>query len=95
MEDNISIMSLGNTQGALFAVKKMKVSNGGSGGRIITTASVLGLQVGTQGWGTFCTAVLREAWAMLPESSSGPLPATLAQSRNLAHASLETAVCII
>ena len=29
---------------------------------------------------------------MLPESSSRPLPATLAQSRNLAHASLETAV---
>ena len=29
---------------------------------------------------------------MLPESSSQPLPATLAQSRNLAHASLETAV---
>ena len=39
-----------------------------------------------------CTAVLREAWATLPESSSRPLPATLAQSRNLAHASLETAV---
>ena len=38
------------------------------------------------------TAVLREAWATLPESSSQPLPATLAQSRNLAHASLETAV---
>ena len=38
------------------------------------------------------TAVLREAWATLPESSSRPLPATLAQSRNLAHASLETAV---
>ena len=29
---------------------------------------------------------------MLPESSSRPLPATLAQTRNLAHASLETAV---
>ena len=39
-----------------------------------------------------CTAVLREAWATLPESSSRPLPATLAQTRNLAHASLETAV---
>ena len=38
------------------------------------------------------TAVSREAWAMLPESSSRPLSATLAQSRNLAHASLETAV---
>ena len=38
------------------------------------------------------TAVLREAWSMLPESSSLPLPAILAQSRNLAHASLETAV---
>ena len=47
-------------------------------------------------WGKLdkCTAVLREAWATLPESSSWPLPAaaTLAQSRNLAHASLETAV---
>ena len=40
------------------------------------------------------TAVLREAWATLPKSSSRPLPASLAQSRNLAHASLETAVCI-
>ena len=38
------------------------------------------------------TAVSREAWATLPESSSRPLPATLAQSRNLAHASLKTAV---
>ena len=36
------------------------------------------------------TAVLREAWATLPESNSRPLLATLAQSRNLAHASLET-----
>ena len=43
------------------------------------------------------TAVLREAWATLPESSSRPLLATLAQSRNLAHASLETAVpvCLV
>ena len=39
-----------------------------------------------------CTAVSREAWATLPESTSRPLPATLAQTRNLAHASLETAV---
>ena len=39
-----------------------------------------------------CTAVSREAWATLPESSSRPLLATLAQSCNLAHASLETAV---
>ena len=38
------------------------------------------------------TAILREAWATLSESSSQPLLATLAQSRNLAHASLETAV---
>ena len=29
---------------------------------------------------------------MLPESSSRPLPAKMAHSRNLAHASLETAV---
>ena len=35
---------------------------------------------------------MREAWATLPESSSQPLPATPAQSRNLAHASLKTAV---
>ena len=40
----------------------------------------------------YFTAVSREAWATLPESSSRPLPATLAHSRNLAHASLETAV---
>ena len=39
------------------------------------------------------TAVLREAWATLPESSSRPLLATLAQSRNLAQALLETTVC--
>ena len=36
--------------------------------------------------GTHC------AWATLPKSSSRPLLATLARSRNLAHASLETAV---
>ena len=41
------------------------------------------------------TAVLREAWATLPESSNRPLPATPAQSRNLAHASLETAVYLL
>ena len=39
-----------------------------------------------------CTAVSREAWATMPESSSRPLLATLAQSRTLAHASLETTV---
>ena len=38
------------------------------------------------------TAISREALATLPESSSRPLQATLAQSRNLAHASLKTAV---
>ena len=30
---------------------------------------------------------------MLPENSSRPLPAKTAHSHNLAHASLETAVC--
>ena len=39
-----------------------------------------------------CTAVSREAWATLPESSSRLLPATLAPTHNLAHASLKTAV---
>ena len=43
-------------------------------------------------WLRDTTAVLREARATLPESSSRPLPATLAQSRNLAHASLKTTV---
>ena len=43
-------------------------------------------------WAFFTTVVSREAWATLPESSSLPLPATLAQSRNLAPASLKTAV---
>ena len=39
-----------------------------------------------------CTAALSEARTTLPESSSRPLPAKMAHSRNLAHASLETAV---
>ena len=41
------------------------------------------------------TAALSEARTMLPESSSRPLPAKMAHSRNLAHAPLETAVSII
>ena len=40
----------------------------------------------------YCTAVLREAWATLLEGNSGPLPATVATTWNLAHPSLETAV---
>ena len=40
-------MGVGNTQGAMYALKKMQISNGGLGGRIITTASVAGLQVRT------------------------------------------------
>ena len=39
-----------------------------------------------------CTAALSEARTTLPESSSRPLPAKTAHSRNLALASLETAV---
>ena len=38
------------------------------------------------------TAALSEARTTLPESSCRPLPAKMAHSRNLAHASLETAV---
>ena len=38
------------------------------------------------------TAALSEARTTLPESSSRPLPAKMAHARNLAHASLETAV---
>ena len=38
------------------------------------------------------TAALSEARTTLPESSSWPLPANMAHSRNLAHASPETAV---
>ena len=45
MDDNISIMGVGNTQGAMYALKKMQKSNGGNGGRIITTASIAGLVV--------------------------------------------------
>ena len=41
-----------------------------------------------------CTAALSEASTTLPESSSRPLPAKMAHSRNLAHASLETAVFV-
>ena len=42
VETNINVMGVGNTQGA---VKKMQISNGGNGGRIITTASAAGLVV--------------------------------------------------
>ena len=70
VEDNISIMSLGNTQGAMFALKKMKISNGGAGGRIVTTASVLGLQVELIDWGTY--ASLMFIWA-IPFLSSDSL----------------------
>ena len=59
------------------------------GGVMHTPMGMLSLR-GTSGCNE--TAILREAWATLPESSSRPLPATLAQSRNLAHASLKTAV---
>ena len=45
VDDNISIMGVGNTQGAMYALKKMQISNGGNGGRIITTASIAGLLV--------------------------------------------------
>ena len=41
------------------------------------------------------TAALSEAGTTLPESSSRPLLAKTAHSRNLAHASLETAVSIL
>ena len=47
VDDNISIMGVGNTQGAMYALKKMQISNGGNGGRIITTASIAGLLVKT------------------------------------------------
>ena len=45
VDDNISIMGVGNTQGAMYALKKMQISNGGNGGRIITTAAIAGLLV--------------------------------------------------
>ena len=45
IDNNLSIMSIGNTQGAMYALKKMQISNGGNGGRIITTASIAGLAV--------------------------------------------------
>lgn len=43
IDNNMNVMSVGNTQGAMYALKKMQISNGGNGGRIITTASVAGL----------------------------------------------------
>ena len=45
VDENINIMGVGNTQGAMYALKKMQISNGGNGGRIITTASIAGLLV--------------------------------------------------
>ena len=43
-------------------------------------------------WREIYTAALSEARATLPESSSRPLPAKTAHSRNFAYAALETAV---
>ena len=45
MEKNLAVMTIGATIGVTYAVERMGRSNGGNGGRIITTASAAGLLV--------------------------------------------------
>ena len=45
IETNLNVMSIGATIGVTYALERMSVSKGGSGGRIITTASSAGLIV--------------------------------------------------
>ena len=45
MEANLNVMAIGATTGVTYAVERMSISKGGSGGRIITTASSAGLVV--------------------------------------------------
>ena len=42
---NLSVMAIGATIGITYAVERMSITNGGRGGRIITTASAAGLIV--------------------------------------------------
>ena len=44
---NLSVMAIGATIGITYAVERMSITNGGRGGRIITTASAAGLIVRT------------------------------------------------
>ena len=45
---NLSVMAIGATIGITYAVERMSITNGGRGGRIITTASAAGLIVRTR-----------------------------------------------
>ena len=45
MDANLSVLAIGATRGITYAVERMSRSNGGKGGRIITTASIAGLVV--------------------------------------------------
>ena len=41
----MNVMGLGATHGAFYALERMRISNGGKGGRIVTTASYAGFMV--------------------------------------------------
>ena len=41
----MNIMGFGATHGAFYALERMRLSNGGKGGRIVTTASFAGFMV--------------------------------------------------
>ena len=45
IETNLNVMAIGATIGVTYALERMSISKGGSGGRIITTASSAGLIV--------------------------------------------------
>ena len=41
----MNVMGFGATHGAFYALERMRLSNGGKGGRIVTTASFAGFMV--------------------------------------------------
>lgn len=41
----MNVMGFGATHGAFYALERMRLSNGGKGGRIVTTASYAGFMV--------------------------------------------------
>jgi NAD(P)-dependent dehydrogenase (short-subunit alcohol dehydrogenase family) len=45
MDISLKVMTIGATNGAMHALERMRKSNGGDGGRIITTASCAGIVV--------------------------------------------------
>ena len=54
MDTTLAVMTIGATLGVTYALERMKISKGGLGGRIITTASTAGLTVSKDHFGLVC-----------------------------------------